>query len=427
MAESFEKFRASYEKYVRKPFTRTKHLLFVVSYPRKLRWDPVVEKLTQHTCQMVSGGLTGSGSGHNIRLCYDDEVEAVLNESSCTHAMIVSVGFTYNPTVPQTAITNFMYFTKSKMFARGHIIAHPGKPAYLHRQHVELNLTKWREVGCPDMFAKWEVYIRPNDNYHDDYTPSWIEVPYFGGRVKNFSVRERNDKAFAYPEKADEKKMREGGWDLIKSGQACDSTHYFRQMWFPEKPTFYTHNSEHLRLDGLNKKYDLIVSPTAGFLTEVYANTLDFDGDIVFYDYCAELIKAKKMILNLLPSEDELRHLYFKDVKVDSTAGASRVDLLPTWPSQEVLQEYQKNIAKTNHGYRVWNLLDMNYDELAYLVEDRVVLFNASNIFGFYHVHLKYDLDYIIDKYEGLIEILRTHAKDFTFRGTNPAKYYEVI
>ena len=39
--------------------------------------------------------------------------------------------------------------------------------------------------------------------------------------------------------------------------------------------------------------FDLIMTPTAGYTGEVFAEKLDFDGDIVFYDYCSENVEIK--------------------------------------------------------------------------------------------------------------------------------------
>ena len=90
---SFDEFKRTWVNntgsWVRK---ETSNLLFVVVYPDKLQWNYSVEKQTQITCMSVSGGPTGAGTGHIVKLCYQSELYDCLKASTASHAMIVSVG-----------------------------------------------------------------------------------------------------------------------------------------------------------------------------------------------------------------------------------------------------------------------------------------------------------------------------------------------
>ena len=59
---------------------------------------------------------------------------------------------------------------------------------------------------------------------------------------------------------------------------------------------FYAENTE-----GLGKipqgKFDVIFTPTAGYSGEVFAEKLDFDGDVIFYDVCSENIEVKQNVV----------------------------------------------------------------------------------------------------------------------------------
>ena len=50
--------------------------------------------------------------------------------------------------------------------------------------------------------------------------------------------------------------------------------------------------------EGLGKipqgKFDVIFTPTAGYSGEVFAEKLDFDGDVIFYDVCSDNIEVKQ-------------------------------------------------------------------------------------------------------------------------------------
>ena len=55
---------------------------------------------------------------------------------------------------------------------------------------MNLNLTMWKKVGAPDMSERYDVVKRSPDNFHDDYTPPWIEVEEMP-TVINFTKGER--------------------------------------------------------------------------------------------------------------------------------------------------------------------------------------------------------------------------------------------
>ena len=147
------------------------HLVFIVVYPDKVKWDFGVEKQTQTTCLQTSGGVTGAGTGHRQILCYKSELNDILEAEQATHAMIVTVGMVFDMVANKTSIQHFYDFAKDdSQYCKGHILVKSGL-AYLHQQHVEINLTQWRKLGKPDIFQKWPEFERSNKNYHDDYTP----------------------------------------------------------------------------------------------------------------------------------------------------------------------------------------------------------------------------------------------------------------
>ena len=68
---------------------------------------------------------------------------------------------TFSMTASKSSIEKFYDFAKKgTSWCRGHIIAKPNKPAYLHHQHVEINLDVWRELGRSFIFEKWKNYER---------------------------------------------------------------------------------------------------------------------------------------------------------------------------------------------------------------------------------------------------------------------------
>ena len=170
--KSFEEFRELWEIEAQNPahtIDELDHLIFIVMYPNDLEWSFIVEKQIQTTCLHTSGAATGAGTGHRQVLCYQSQVNDILRECDQTHAMIICVGMVFDLTAPQTTLSRFYEWAKdNQQYCKAHIIARPDRKAFLHHQHIELNLIQWKKRGAPDIFEKWESFVRAPENMHDD-------------------------------------------------------------------------------------------------------------------------------------------------------------------------------------------------------------------------------------------------------------------
>ena len=64
--------------------------------------------------------------------------------------------------------------------------------------------------------GKWNNFVRADDNFHDDYTPSWIDgdgLP----TITNFSNEERRRKAWSYSHMPKRREMQTKNWSIINS------------------------------------------------------------------------------------------------------------------------------------------------------------------------------------------------------------------
>ena len=318
----FDEFKLVWEESQKQNKIKFPHLIFVVVYPDKLEWDFGVEKQTQTTCLQISGGMTGAGTGHDVKLLYQSELYDFLKTCTQTHAMIVTVGMVFEMTASSTAISEFHEFSKSKKFCKAHIIARPNQPAWLHPQHIELNLDKWKELGCPDLSRKrvWNKYIRAEQNYHDDYTPFWLK-PKGVPRIHNFNIEERRNKAFSYGHMKERRFLQNETWDKLRLGKFDEVNHednYFSRFMTRMKPTYYLTNNETLTIvEGLpgvaspaipKKKFNIIMCPTSGYTGEIISNNINFDGEVIFYDYTQENIDIKQTIVEMNMSKSELQY-----------------------------------------------------------------------------------------------------------------------
>ena len=115
--------------------------------------------------------------------------------------MVVSIGMVFdmvghNQGQQITPITDFYNFAESGEYIKGHIIAKKRQSAYLHHQHMNVNVDMWKTLGCPPLDEKWLKYERSDNNFHDDYTPFWL-TPRDRPKIINFTIDERRRKSFS--------------------------------------------------------------------------------------------------------------------------------------------------------------------------------------------------------------------------------------
>ena len=450
-----------------KQFKSKSHMVFVVVYPDTWPWNFAVEKQTQTTVLQTSGGNTGAGTGHHQKLCYQSELDTVLKGChNHTHAMIVSVGMVFDMTAKRLPITRFYEFADSGDYCKGHIIAKEGQPAFLHHQHIELNLKTWRELGTPSVWEKWEDFKRSPDNFHDDYTPPWI-TPKGRPTINNFSQEERQAKAWSYAHMENNKPRQRDNWLKMqrmepKWRESIDTTNnYFNILMNRMREKFYAENTE--QLGKLPKEnFDLIFTPTAGYSGEVFADKLDFDGDVVFFDYCSENIDIKQNIVEMNMSIDEIKqyqkisehaillndrawtldeldnfeqldHHTFQ-TKYDHYREALLKSRAATYGTREQLRSLQKKMYDTYNieywlmdiigtlRYKSENARYKQQTDLVDKIKGKRVFFDVSNIFGYHVSHACYTLDELVNSFNTLEALLKTHTEHYYIRGTRPGK-----
>jgi hypothetical protein len=425
----FKEFANRWHQYKTKPKDSLTHLLFLVVYQDKLEWSFAVEKLAQMTTLLMSGGSTGAGTGHNIQHCLKSEVDDVLkNNVDCTHAMIASVGMIFDMTARPTQIEEFINSSTLPIYCKAHIIAFPEKKAYLHDQHIELNLTWWRQLNCPPVYGKFDYVSRSKANWHDDYTPLWIQRD--DCFIRSFTQSEREHKGYAYPISQERINETSIVWEAIRDGNmewhslVSKRDNYFRHLYKRSFQCYYVVNNEFTFIDKIKElglKFDLIYTPAAGYIGEMFANELDFDGKVVFYDYFKENVDAKRITTDMNMTLEEIRqYSRYASHTFDFSGGNMSSEKAKDYKDEETLLKYQRNLNEVE--YRIMNLMDIDILSLIKDVKDKTVLFNTSNVFGYHMVHAAFTLEQIGIAYNIIRKILIEHTKAVVFRGTNPVK-----
>jgi len=394
------------------------HMLFLVVYPDKLKWDFGIEKQTQTTTLMMSGGATGGSIGHDVLFCYRSEVHDLLLKCDHTHAMIVSVGMVFDMVScggdeRVSAITDFHDFVESSQFCKAHIMARPDRKAYFHHQHMNLNLTIWKNIGSPDMSERYDVIKRSPANFHDDYTPPWIELEGMP-TVINFTNAERARKSFSYY-----RNTQTEYWKDLDNVDMND--YYFSRFMTRIRKQFYIENNESVgKLP--TEKFDIIFSTTAGYRAAVLADQLEFDGEVVLFDYCQENLDIKQMIVEMNMSMEEIK-LYLRTVNHNTvTAVGEASQKARSMGSFEDLRRLEEKMER-DYVIEYWlmDLISPDYDRLLKKIKGKNVFFDATNIFSYHMSHAYYTLDELVNSYKKLRDVLTSSNGTF-YRGTSPTK-----
>jgi len=161
---------------------------------------------------------------------------------------------------------------------------------------------------------------------------------------------------------------------------------------------------------------------------EMISNEINFNGEVIFYDYTQENIDIKKVIVEMNMSKSELQY-YIKNlpklgqrppINVNFDVG-TRWDLIDSYKEQQ-----RKMIEKYDIGYWVMDLIKPDYDKLLKKVKGKSVYFNASNIFSYHVSHAVYTFDELIESYNRLHEVL-SNTEFYYFRGSTPSKRWEYL
>ena len=415
---NFDEFVSLWKEETKSIKIKKSNMLFLVVYPDKLKWDFGIEKQTQTTTLMMSGGDTGAGTGHDIRFCYRSEVHNLLLECMHTHAMIVSVGMVFDMVSfggdkRVTAITDFYDFVKSGKFCKAHIMAKSGQQVFFHHQHMNLNLTIWKDIDAPDMSKRYDLIKRSDDNFHDDYTPSWADVERMP-TVINFTHSERARKSFSYY-----RNTQTEYWKDLDNVDMND--YYFSRFMTRIRKQFYIENTE--RIGELpTEKFDIIFSTTAGYRAALLADQLEFDGEVVLFDYCQENLDIKQMIIEMnmsLPEINSYGKMIDHDMVLPDSIAKQSVKGMGSFENLRQLEE--KMERDYDIEYWLMDLISPNYDRILEKIQGKTVFFDATNIFCYHMSHAYYTLDELVNSYKKLRDVLTSSNGTF-YRGTSPTK-----
>ena len=238
--------------------------------------------------------------------------------------------------------------------------------------------------------------------------------------ILNFSNDERRRKSFSYYRDYND------AWkNLSKVWEYVDrDDFYFSRYMTRMNESFYVVNTESFK-ELPEVKFDILFSPTAGYSAETCVDKLDFDGEVIFYDYVIQNLNIKKQIVNMNMTMFEIinyaRFTSWPIVYNDDIRHKERLTSYGTLEEQRKMQE--KMINNCEIDYWLMDLINPDYNKLSEKVKGKMVLFDTSNIFSYHMSHGNYTLNELVNSYDKLFEALRL-SKQCWIQGTKPTKQW---
>jgi hypothetical protein len=234
--------------------------------------------------------------------------------------------------------------------------------------------------------------------------------------INNFNHSERERKSFSYYKPEYNEIWR--NFDLAE-----EDDFYFSRFLTRINKQFYVQNNE--RLKSLpDHQFDVILSPTAGYITETMVERLNHTGEVVFYDYSQENVDIKEQIVGMNMSRNE-RNYFLKNMDhqiVDNhteSLGAERNKGLGEFDTVRKYQE--KMLENCAIDYVLMDLINPNYNMIEEIVQGKSVLFNMSNIFSYHMSHALYTFEELTLSWYRLMKTLETANKCYII-GSKPTK-----
>ena len=401
-------------------------MAFILVYPDNLKWDWWVEKQTYITFRCLLD-LRYNFIKSSLYLCKRSEVMDLVKELAAEmwhdRVFIAESGMVFTDQYYDLMTFN-TYMT-------GHIMADQVKEgnrkvAWMHPMHIELDLKRWTQSGSPNIYAPFVYEKHSNKDHHkgkfdpydkDTYTPYWIRPDGIEYDIRNFNSEQRDEKAWSY-NKLKNKKL----WELLveKGFRMFYSEDQFFEILKRKHETtegrYYYHNNEILnpslkQIQELNDSYEVIVSPTAGYLTEELAYKIGFKGTIIFYDHTDHHLEIKKTILNLNPNQEELYTL-------GQRYKSNLIDVLRLGYHEPNAQKYVEYVTENcDIQFVKIDLIKDDLNKLFSLFKDKKTFFHFSNIFSYDISMLLNNIEDIFVNYEKIIK------SGVTFNGEHPFRF----
>jgi hypothetical protein len=322
----------------------------------------------------------------------------------------------------------------------------------IHNQMMIVNVVSWKKLGSP-IFGDWEEvteelpnYTRSEENFHDNYTPFWMQgtdgtsvktrnYPGWGWlkaafskgiRIDNFPQEMRDCRLYVYPVHESEL-----FYNALQTNNTDGLTNPNQKKlidrWFNPKPQIWIFNSESYQFEVPTIGSDLYFGPASGFK---YLSMLEKSPDtkFIFYDFNKESIEWLKMLKTswdgnnlkqfLMKKPIELKRMY-KFINADMDTNIKI--LHEAFGGEEKFKELWNKFRLSHAEFVVVDLFDKEQFKNLLELGNSVTrpFFYYSNIFSTDFTSMKFSLEDLDNEFNNFLNSIETRYPKATTFGSN--------
>lgn len=323
-----------------------------------------------------------------------------------------------------------------------------------HHQMLIINPKKWISLGAPK-FGNWETvhdnvpnHTRSEENFHDKYTPYWIEGKpgttvkkrtkqgwnlikvglEAGCKIDNFSTEMRNCRTYLYPESNSNE-----FYNSISSHDTTSLTNPNQILWIKRqsnRPKIWIFNSEIYHFNVEIDYCDTYFGPAAGFK---YLNMLNVNQSMKFviYDFNQSSLDWIKELKENWDGENLTEYLLSKPQEIQdqyqyvfSSIPENEDILYDGFGGKDKFKELWTKFKTSDVTFNQCNLLDENQVKL--LIRENLTgkgFFYFSNIFATDPLIYTIPFKKIQDSFQKFNNILKLFSP-IQLHGTDPLGHW---
>jgi len=334
-----------------------------------------------------------------------------------------------------------------------------------HNQMMVVNVASWKLMGKPK-FGGWETvteelpnYTRSVENFHDNYTPFWIQgapgtsthtrtaqgwnfiktALAEGYKIDNFTEEMRLCRLFVYPEHEPNNLYQAF---ILKDSKIVNNSN--QKKWIKSMlnstPVIWIFNSEYYRFSLDMKNVETYIGPAAGFK---YLDFLNYNpaGKFIFYDYhegSLEWIKKLKetwdgdnfyQYLQAQPDEVKQHYKFIHGNKFNKENIEKNLQILfKEFGSEEQFKKLWRIFKLSNTTFVKIDLFNKDQlTELTNLTNDKSIFFNFSNIFATDFTLLNNTIKEVDEIYNNFLTQVKKKFKNVILYGSSPNGKWQTL
>lgn len=334
-----------------------------------------------------------------------------------------------------------------------------------HNQMMVVNAKSWNKLGKPK-FGDWETvteelpnYTRSDENFHDKYTPYWIQgapgtsthtrtaqgwnfiktALAAGYKIDNFTEEMRLCRLFVYPEHESDNLYNA----FIQKNNTL-VTNSNQRKWIKSMlgtpPVIWIFNSEYYRFSMDMKNVETYIGPAAGFK---YLDFLNYNpaGKFIFYDYhegSLDWIKKLKetwdgenfyQYLQAQPDEVRQHYKFIHGNKFNKENIEKNLQILfKEFGGEEQFKKLWRMFKASNATFVKIDLFNQQeLVNLLHLTNDKSIFFNFSNIFATDFTLLNNTIKEVDDIYNDFIKRVKKKFDSVILYGSSPDGKWQTI